>query len=129
MKKFPWLKNEDAPVQGSLFSPRPRPAAPVERVPIGPAARVSTHPVPPAQPPPQPQRAIFTVGEITRDIKDTLERGYPHIWVRGEISGFRGANPRGHLYFALKDSDACLDAKMWASAAQRLKFNLRDGLS
>ncbi len=78
---------------------------------------------------PKPARVIFTVGEITRDIKATLERGYPHLWVRGEISGFRGANARGHLYFSLKDSDACLDAKMWASAAQRLKFKLRDGLS
>src|SRR5215831_12687693 len=78
---------------------------------------------------PKLERVIFTVGELTRDIKATLERGYARIWVRGEVSGFRGPNARGHLYFSLKDADACLDAKMWASAAQRLKFSLRDGLS
>ena len=84
--------------------------------------------LPPA-PAPKPERVIFTVGELTRDIKATLERGYARVWVRGEVSGFRGPNARGHLYFSLKDADACLDAKMWASAAQRLKFSLRDGLS
>ncbi len=126
MKKFPWLKTEDSPQQGNLFPARPPPA---------PEAIQPPPPPPPAADPTaapivsKPERIIFTVGEITRDIKATLERGYARIWVRGEISGFRGANPRGHLYFSLKDSDACLDAKMWASAAQRLKFSLRDGLS
>src|SRR6266851_3986114 len=127
MKKFPWLKTEDSPQQGNLFPARPTPAPE--------AIQPSPPPPPPATVPTsapiasKPERIIFTVGEITRDIKATLERGYARIWVRGEISGFRGANPRGHLYFSLKDSDACLDVKMWASAAQRLKFSLRDGLS
>ena len=127
MKKFPWLKTEDSPQQGNLFPARPPPTPE--------AIQPPPPPPPPATAPTaapiasKPERIIFTVGEITRDIKATLERGYARIWVRGEISGFRGANPRGHLYFSLKDSDACLDAKMWASAAQRLKFSLRDGLS
>ncbi len=69
------------------------------------------------------------MGELTRQIKGSLERGFTRVMVRGEISGFRGANPRGHLYFSLKDVDACVDAKIWASTAQRLKFKLRDGLS
>lgn len=72
---------------------------------------------------------MLTVGELTRQIKGTLERGFSRVLVRGEISGFRGPNPRGHLYFSLKDADACIDAKVWASVAQRLKFKLRDGLS
>jgi exodeoxyribonuclease VII large subunit len=48
--------------------------------------------------------------------------------VRGEVSGFRGPNVRGHLYFNLKDAEACVEAKIWASLASRLKFQLRDGL-
>ena len=127
MKKFPWIKTEDSPQQGNLFPENPRPiAAPIEPAPPPPIPRATPIAAPPVA---KPERLIFTVGELTRDIKTTLERGYPHLWVRGEISGFRGANARGHLYFSLKDADACLDAKMWASAAQRLKFNLRDGLS
>src|SRR5215813_9089662 len=127
MKKFPWIKTEDSPQQGNLFPANPRPfAAPIEPAPPPPIPRATPIAAPPVA---KPERLIFTVGELTRDIKTTLERGYPHLWVRGEISGFRGANARGHLYFSLKDADACLDAKMWASAAQRLKFNLRYGLS
>ena len=127
MKKFPWIKTEDSPQQGNLFPANPRPfAAPIEPAPPPPIPRATPIAAPPVA---KPERLIFTVGELTRDIKTTLERGYPHLWVRGEISGLRGANARGHLYFSLKDADACLDAKMWASAAQRLKFNLRDGLS
>lgn len=156
MKKWPWHKPED-PQQGNLFSPRPgaprplpepraeRPPAAAKAARTGPAPSTEAKPTPPARdsnsppasppaPAPRPalptrERIIFTVGELTRDIKTTLERGYAHIWVRGEVSGFRGPNPRGHLYFSLKDADACLDAKMWASAAQKLKFTLRDGLS
>src|SRR5499427_8520988 len=127
MKKFPWIKTEDSPQQGNLFPENPRPiAAPIEPAPPPPIPRATPIAAPPVA---KPERLIFTVGELTRDIKTTLERGYARIWVRGEISGFRGANARGHLYFSLKDADACLYAKMWASAAQRLKFNLRDGLS
>lgn len=73
-------------------------------------------------------RRILSVGELTRQIKGTLEAGFSWVCVRGEVSGFRGPNPRGHLYFGLKDREACLDAKIWATAAQRLKFSLRDGL-
>jgi exodeoxyribonuclease VII large subunit len=85
--------------------------------------------VAPLAPAPGAQRKIvLTVGELTRQIKGALEGEFPWVCVRGEISGFRGANPRGHLYFSLKDRDACLDVKIWATQAQRLKFKLRDGL-
>src|SRR5262249_51733887 len=133
---FPMKKNpsapEGAPEQGNLFSLRP---APPRQQPRAEEAR----PTPPPDERPsatlepasasKPERVIFTVGELTRDIKLTLERGYSRVWVRGEVTGFRGPNARGHLYFSLKDADACLDAKIWASTAQRMRFKLRDGLS
>jgi exodeoxyribonuclease VII large subunit len=76
----------------------------------------------------RPARQVLSVGELTRRIKTTLERGFPLVTVRGEVSGFRGPNVRGHLYFNLKDAEACVEAKIWASLANRLKFKLRDGL-
>jgi exodeoxyribonuclease VII large subunit len=79
-------------------------------------------------PAPRPQRAVLTVGELTRQIKGSLESEFRWVCVRGEVSGFRGPNPRGHLYFSLKDREACLDVKLWASNVARLKFRLRDGL-
>ena len=104
MKKFPWIKTDDSPQQGNLFPANPPPiAAPIEPAQPPPISRATPIAVPTVS---KPERLIFTVGELTRDIKTTLERGYPHLWVRGEISGFRGANARGHLYFSLKDADA-----------------------
>ncbi len=84
---------------------------------------------PPLEVPARPARAVLTVGELTAQIKGTLERGFTRVIVKGEISGYRGPNARGHLYFNLKDAEATLDAKIWASMASRLKFKLRDGLS
>ncbi|WP_224360389.1 exodeoxyribonuclease VII large subunit [Hyalangium versicolor] len=78
--------------------------------------------------PTRPARTVLTVGELTRQLKETIEARYPRVFVRGEVSGFRGVNARGHLYFTLKDAEACIDAKVWASTAGRLRFALRDGL-
>jgi exodeoxyribonuclease VII large subunit len=105
------------------------PDAPAATEPV-PAWRAPAAPAPaPVLPAPAPVPSVVSVSELTRQIKFTLERGFTQVLVKGEISGFRGPNPRGHLYFSLKDADACLDAKIWASAAQKLKFKLRDGLS
>jgi exodeoxyribonuclease VII large subunit len=97
-----------------------RPVATVEEV----SAPLPSLPGAPAR----PARTVLTVGELTRQLKETIESRYPRVLVRGEVSGFRGANARGHLYFTLKDPEACLDTKMWASTAARLRFSLRDGM-
>ncbi|WP_257462448.1 exodeoxyribonuclease VII large subunit [Archangium lipolyticum] len=76
-----------------------------------------------------PTRTVLTVGELTQQLKATIEARFPRVLVRGEVSGFRGPNARGHLYFTLKDAEASLDVKMWASQAARLRFALRDGLA
>jgi exodeoxyribonuclease VII large subunit len=71
---------------------------------------------------------VLTVAQLTRAIKDTLEPQFTRVLVRGEISGFRGANVRGHLYFALKDDTSAIDIKVWQTTAARIKFALKDGL-
>jgi len=85
--------------------------------------------LPGAPPRTAPTRTVLTVGELTQQLKQTIESRFPRVLVRGEVSGFRGANARGHLYFTLKDAEASLDVKMWASQAARLRFQLRDGLA
>ncbi len=70
---------------------------------------------------------VLTVSELTRQIKDLLEGGFPSVWVGGEISNF--SRPRsGHCYFTLKDDQAQIRAVMWRAAASRVKFELDDGL-
>lgn len=114
----PFPGDRQAPSEGPAKEPLAAPiTAPTEPSPH--AARV---------PPKARGREVLTVGALTAQLKGVMEGSFPRVWVRGEISGFRGANARGHLYFNLKDAEACLDAKIWASTAQRMKFRLRDGM-
>ena len=76
----------------------------------------------------QPQRKIFSVSELSREIRSRLERDFPDVWVTGEISNLRPA-PSGHYYFTLKDADAQLRAVCFRSQARFLKFKPEDGLS
>lgn len=109
--------------------PPPRPAAPVPPSELRDvSASLPSLPGAPSRPAP-PTRTVLTVGELTQQLKATIESRFPRVLVRGEVSGFRGPNARGHLYFTLKDAEASLDVKMWASQAARLRFALRDGLA
>ncbi|MFH0790079.1 MAG: exodeoxyribonuclease VII large subunit [Candidatus Omnitrophota bacterium] len=72
-------------------------------------------------------RRIFTVSEITQDIKLILENTFSEVWIEGEISNFKAANS-GHFYFTLKDKSAVLAAAMFTSANKNLRFKLEDGL-
>lgn len=75
----------------------------------------------------QPEQQVLTVSEVTDQIKDLLETGFPNVWIEGEISNF--SQPRsGHCYLTLKDDEAQLPAVIWRSTASRLRFDLHDGL-
>ncbi|MBX6322649.1 MAG: exodeoxyribonuclease VII large subunit [Rhodospirillaceae bacterium] len=69
----------------------------------------------------------YTVGEISHAIKRRLEGEFERVRVRGEISGFK-RHASGHLYFALKDTDAVLDSVCWRTTAARLRIKPEDGL-
>ncbi|NLP37729.1 MAG: exodeoxyribonuclease VII large subunit [Firmicutes bacterium] len=74
-------------------------------------------------------RPVFTVGQLTRYIKD-LFAADPYLnrlQVSGEISNFKH-HSSGHMYFTLKDNQAALRCVMFRSANSRLKFLPRDGM-
>lgn len=72
------------------------------------------------------QQAL-SVAELTAQIKDLVESGFPSVWVAGEVSNF--SRPQsGHVYFTLKDEQAQIRAVMWRGTASRVKFSLADGL-
>jgi RecJ-like exonuclease len=50
---------------------------------------------------------VFTVAELTRQIRGTLETKFGAVWVQGEISNYR-PQPSGHRYFTLKDQRAAI---------------------
>jgi exodeoxyribonuclease VII large subunit len=74
------------------------------------------------------QPRIYTVGELTREVKGILEGRFPALHVRGEVSNLRRPSS-GHLYFTLKDADACIGAVLFAREARRLRFAVQNGLS
>jgi exodeoxyribonuclease VII large subunit len=76
----------------------------------------------------QPQRKIYSVSELSQEIRNRLERAFPDLWVTGEISNLRGATS-GHFYFTLKDAEAQIRAVCFRSQARYLKFKPADGLS
>jgi len=86
---------------------------------------ISTLPL--TEEPKSPERIVFTVKELTRQIKDLLENRFLLIWVEGEISQVKNHNS-GHIFFSLKDEEALLKAIMFRDQAQELPFPLKDGL-
>src|SRR5260221_12785165 len=72
-------------------------------------------------------RPVVTVSELLRSVRDTLERRFPLLWVRGELSNLNKA-PSGHRYFTLKDRGAQVDCVMFRSRAAALEVELREGM-
>ncbi|VVB68351.1 Exodeoxyribonuclease 7 large subunit [Candidatus Norongarragalina meridionalis] len=74
------------------------------------------------------EERIFSVGRLTRTIKETLESNSDlrEIWVRGEISNLT-YHLSGHVYFTLKDENSQIKCTMWKSNASNLKFKLASG--
>lgn len=71
---------------------------------------------------------IFSVTEISQNLKQTVEKTFNRIRVRGEVSGLK-RHTSGHTYFALKDADAVMDAIAWrGSLASSSSVPLEEGL-
>ena len=73
------------------------------------------------------QRRIYSVSELTREIRGLLEDHFPFIWVEGEISNFR-VPASGHYYFVLKDAHSQVRAVMFRSQHRWMRFQPEDGL-
>lgn len=70
---------------------------------------------------------IYTVSELTADIKSLLEENFPFVWIGGEISNFRVPSS-GHFYFTLKDEHAQIGAVMFRGQNRSMKFVPEDGM-
>ncbi|BBK40332.1 exodeoxyribonuclease 7 large subunit [Allostella vacuolata] len=69
----------------------------------------------------------LSVSELSHQLKRSIEEQFSYVRVRGEISGFK-RHSSGHLYFALKDADALIDAVCWRGQAGRLSIRPEDGM-
>jgi exodeoxyribonuclease VII large subunit len=74
-----------------------------------------------------PQTAkVFTVAELTRQIRGTLETKFGAVWVQGEISNYK-LHPSGHQYFTLKDQRAQIACVIWRDTMLPPRQPLVDG--
>ena len=74
-----------------------------------------------------PERRIYTVAELTREVRGLLEDRFDDVWVEGEISNLRSPSS-GHRYFTLKDSEAQLRCVVFKYQDGGLKCEPEDGL-
>ncbi|MFM8558775.1 MAG: exodeoxyribonuclease VII large subunit, partial [bacterium] len=77
---------------------------------------------------PAPDDRMLSVSEITNSIRTMLGDAFPGVWVKGEISGFRGTNNSGHAYFNVKDANATLNVVIFKGSYAKLNFVPRDGM-
>lgn len=70
--------------------------------------------------------SVFTVAQLTRDIRSLLEEQIGDVWVEGEVSNLR-VQSSGHQYFTLKDAEAQLSCVMFRGNASRVGVRLTDG--
>ena len=73
-------------------------------------------------------KKIYSVSEITRDIRGLLEGAFTKVWVEGEISNLT-MHSSGHCYFSIKDENSVLSCVMFKNSAYKLKFKIEDGMS
>jgi exodeoxyribonuclease VII large subunit len=69
---------------------------------------------------------VFTVSELTRSIRGTLETKFAAVWVQGEISNYK-LHPSGHQYFTLKDQRSQISCVIWRDTMQPPRQPLADG--
>src|SRR5450631_3281504 len=70
----------------------------------------------------------WSVSELSAALKKTVEDAYGYVRVRGEVSGFKGASPSGHVYFRLKDDKAVLEGVIWKGVWGRMRVKPEEGL-
>ena len=70
---------------------------------------------------------VFSVSELTQDIKLLLENTFTQVWVEGELSGLSRIST-GTVFFTLKDAAAQLKCVIFFNAARQVKFQLKDGM-
>jgi exodeoxyribonuclease VII large subunit len=73
-------------------------------------------------------RHVYSISELTAEVKAVLEDGFSAIWVEGELSNFKH-HTSGHMYFTLKDERAQIRGVMFRGNNRLLKFQPKDGLA
>ena len=74
---------------------------------------------------------VITVTLVNTYLKSIIDsdNNLNNVYISGEITNFKNYYKSGHLYFSLKDDKSQLKCVMFSWNAQRIKFDLCDGMS
>ena len=70
---------------------------------------------------------IFTITQVSNQVKFTLERDYSNLWIQGEIAACK-PYPSGHIYLTLKDRQSELSAVIFSHYAHQLLHQPKTGM-
>ena len=73
------------------------------------------------------KRKIYSIAELNRAARFTLENGIGEVWVEGEISRMTNQSS-GHWYFTLKDEAAAVSCAMFKQNNASVLFAPKDGI-
>jgi exodeoxyribonuclease VII large subunit len=74
----------------------------------------------------RPDRDVYSVSRLNREVRVLLERGFGSLWLEAEISNL--ARPSsGHWYFSLKDAAAQVRCCMFRQRNMLCAFAAKDG--
>ena len=75
------------------------------------------------------EERYLTVTALSKYIKYKFDHDHhlEEVLLEGEISNFKH-HSRGHFYFTLKDENSQISATMFSREAQKVKFDVRDGM-
>jgi exodeoxyribonuclease VII large subunit len=73
-----------------------------------------------------PERNVYSVTRLNREVRVLLERGLAVIWVEAELSNF-SQPASGHWYFTLKDPQAQIRGAMFRQRNMQLGFTPKSG--
>lgn len=74
------------------------------------------------------RQRVYSVGDLTAELKHLIEDKFPSVRVSGEISNTRKYRS-GHWYFTLKDEDAQISCVCFRGRARHLRAKPENGLA
>lgn len=76
--------------------------------------------------PTEATRKVYSVGELTEQVRRLLEKQIGQVWVSGEVTNFR-LQSSGHIYFTLKDTNAQIACVLFRGETVPHREYLSDG--
>lgn len=70
--------------------------------------------------------SISEINELIKAIFDNSDF-FKNIWLKGEISNYKGRNKSGHIYFTLKDEKSSINAVLFKFDSFSLEFEPKNG--